>query len=185
MIDCGVPFSKMKKDLYMVDTLLLTHTHSDHINVKTLGEIKKKFPRVKIYGNWDVGYSYGDYLTKIIGTAPIELSRKRIIYPYDGEHDVPVTYFFIDYAGTKIFYATDTTIIENPYKWKFDYIFCESNYDKVKLNQMRESLPSGKYDPANASFRHLSTQRCKEFYYVNRKDNETPLIELHKSKRFY
>lgn len=185
MFDCGVPFSKMKDDLYLVDTLLLTHVHADHVKESTLKQIKKQFPRVKVYGNFDVAYTFGDYLDKIIGIAPVDIGKKRIVYPYDGDHDVPVSYFFIDYKGLKLFYATDTHTVENPYNWKFDMVFCESNYDEDKLREMRKQYTTKRYDPIYGAIRHLSTQECKRFYYVNRKDKNTPLIELHKSKRFY
>lgn len=185
MIDCGIPYRKMKEDLYGVDTLLLTHTHKDHINDKTLAAIRREFPRIKIYGNFDVAYEYGKYIDKVIANAPIELTKKRVIYPHDGVHDIPVTYFDIDLDGKKLFYATDTAEVKNHLGWKYDFIFCESNYDEVKLAQVRDNLKAYQYDPAEGSFRHLSTQRCKEFYFVNRKDKNTPLIELHKSSRFY
>lgn len=185
MIDCGVPYRRMRDELYKVDTLLITHSHKDHLNEKTLAAIKREFPRIKVFGNWDVAYMVGEYLEKIISETPIELTKNRIIYPHEGVHDIPVTYFDIAFDETKVFYATDTRQVQNHLGWKYDYIFCESNYDEVKLAQVRETLKPWQYDPADGSFRHLSTKACKEFYYVNRKDKDTPLIELHKSSRFY
>lgn len=185
MFDCGIPYKQMKDELYKVDTLLLTHTHGDHIKKKTLESIKKEFPRIKVYGNFDVAKTHGDYLDKTIGIAPLKLTKKRTVFPWEGVHDVPVTYYFLDLEGIKVLYATDTCVVENPYGWKFDYMFLESNYDETKLNEVRRNLKRGQYDPANQSFRHLSTQKCKDFWYLNRVNRESPLIELHKSSRFY
>ena len=56
MVDCGVGFTEMKEDLYKVDTLLITHAHSDHVKPTTLESIRREFPRVKVYGNADVAY---------------------------------------------------------------------------------------------------------------------------------
>lgn len=183
MIDCGIPYRRMKEDLYKVDTLLLTHSHSDHIHAATLAAIRKDFPRIKVYGNANVAYQYD--VDIVIGTAKLKLSRKRVVIPMEGLHDVPVSYFYILMDGLNIIYATDTHRVENPLDLKLDYIFLESNYDEVKLKELAKQYRRRGYDPAKSSIRHLSTQQCKEFYYVNRRDASSPLIELHQSNRFY
>lgn len=183
MIDCGIPFKKMKEDLYQVDTLLITHAHSDHIKESTYNSIRSEFPRIKIYANADVAYRYP--VDTVIGSRKFVLPKKRIIRPYEGRHDVPVTYFIITMNGLNILYATDTNRIENPEEIPIDYCFLEANYDERKLQQLRKQYKTRSYDPIDSSLRHLSVQRCKEFYYVNRRCEESELIELHKSSRFY
>lgn len=183
MIDCGIPFKKMEEDLYKVDTLLITHSHSDHIKPSTLKAIRDWFPRIKVYGNYHVAYQYK--VDKIIGTAAVELPKKRLIIPVEGLHDVPVTYFYIKIRDMNILYATDTCRISNPMEMPLDYVFLESNYDEVKLKALAKEYKHRGYDPTTSSFRHLSTQKCKEFYYVWRRNEDSPLIELHKSSRFY
>lgn len=182
MIDCGIPFKKLHDALYKVDTLLITHTHSDHINSSTYNHIRKEFPRIKTYGNSDVAYQYK--VNKIIGTRPIE-TKKAVIRPYEGVHDVPVTYFIIQFGDLNVFYATDTAEVENIDKLPLDYVFCESNYDERKLKELGKQYKRKGYDPTLSSLRHLSTQRCKEFYFVNRRSKDSKLIELHMSRRFY
>lgn len=183
MIDCGIPYKKMKEDLYKVDTLLLTHSHSDHIHATTLAAIRKDFPRIKVYGNANVAYQYD--VDIVIGTAKLKLPRKRIVIPMEGLHDVPVSYFYILMDGLNIMYATDTHRVENPLDLKLDYVFLESNYDEKKLKELSKQYRRRGYDPAKSSIRHLSTQQCKEFYFVNRRDASSKLIELHQSSRFY
>lgn len=183
MIDCGIPFKKMKEDLYKVDTLLLTHSHSDHIHPAAYNAIRRDFPRIKIYANADVAYQYD--VDIVIGTAEIKLPKHRIVIPMEGLHDVPVSYFYILMDGLNIIYATDTHRVENPRDLPIDYFFLESNYDEVKLKELSKQYKRRGYDPAKSSIRHLSTQQCKEFYFVNRRSAESPLIELHQSHRFY
>lgn len=183
MIDCGIPFKKMKEDLYKVDTLLLTHSHSDHIKPATLTAIRREFPRIKVYANAYVAYKFE--VDKVIGTSPLILSKNRKIQPMDGVHDVPVTYFYIKMGKTNILYATDTCKVENPMDIPIDYFFLESNYDERKLKELSKMYKRHGYDPATSSLRHLSTQRCKEFYFVNRRNENSSLIELHQSSRFY
>lgn len=184
MIDCGIPFGKMREELYKCNTLLLTHIHGDHIKKATLQRIRNEFPRIRIFGNANVAYHVP--VDKIIGSKPFQLKRGNVtIYPFEGKHDVPVTYFVIDFDGMKVFYATDTNEVLNPMGFKFDYIFCESNYCTKKLQEIGKQYKTKGYDPFVNALRHLSTEKCKAFYYMNRKNKEVPLLELHKSKRFY
>lgn len=183
MIDCGISFNKMKDDLYKVDTLLITHSHSDHIHPATLRSIRKEFPRIKVYGNAHVAYQY--QVDQVIGKAKLVLPKNRIIYPMEGLHDVPVTYFYILFGKTNILYATDTCKVENPRGLELDYCFLESNYDERKLKELSKEYKHRGYDPAKSSLRHLSSQKCKEFYYVYRREETSQLIELHQSSRFY
>lgn len=182
MIDCGIAYSHLREALYKTQTLLITHTHADHIKGPTYKKIRKEFPRIEVYGNSDVAYEYK--IDHIIGTKPFKV-KGALITPYEGVHDVPVTYFIIQMNDMNIFYATDTCKVENPDHLPLDWIFCESNYDERKLKELAKQYKRKGYDPAQSNLRHLSTQKCKEFYYVNRRDADSPLIELHMSKRFY
>lgn len=183
MFDCGLPYSRIKPDLYKVDTLLITHRHSDHVKESTLRRIQKEFPRIVTYGNYDVGYEFD--IDKIIGDSEFDLRRKRHIISFYGVHDVPVLGYVIQKDGLNILYMTDTEEVTAPTEIKYDYMFLESNYDEKKLREIGKQYKAGKYDPTDSVFRHLSTHQCKEFYYVNRRTPESVLVELHKSKRFY
>lgn len=184
MIDCGIPFSRMHEELYKVDTLLITHSHSDHVKESTYNRIREEFPNIKTYANYDVAYRYD--IDKVISTEPFVLKKKRIVIPFPGVHDVPVTGFVIRMKGNDILYMTDTSKVSPPEGMTFDYVFLESNYDERKLKELNKQYKRRGYDPyTNSVVRHLSTQKCKEFYYVNRKSEESKLIELHQSSRFY
>lgn len=183
MIDCGIAFKRMKEELYKCDTLLITHCHSDHVKENTLKQIRKEFPRVRIYGNWEVANHFP--VDKVIAEKPFKLKRGHTsIYPFYGKHDVAVTGFVIDFDGFLVFYATDTSEVRNPTERKLDAVFIESNYDEKKLNEIGKQYMTKGYDPFWNAKRHLSARASKEFYYTHRKDKDTPLIELHQSERF-
>ena len=182
MIDCGIPYKKMKDDLYKCDALLLTHIHTDHIKPSTLMSINADFPRIQTYGNPTTAYKF--YVNHIISSKPFTVGDMTIT-PFEGEHDVEVTYFVIQKGDLNIIYATDTNKVENLLGLKFDYLFLESNYDERKLAELSKQYTRKGYNPYDSSFRHLSTQKCKEFYYVNRRNRDSKLIELHMSNRFY
>ena len=183
MFDCGIPFKEMREDLYKVDSLFITHSHSDHVKEATLKSIRKEFPRIKVYGNANVAYQFD--VDVVVGIAKIKLTKNRIVIPFDGVHDVPVTGYIIQMKDLNILYMTDTARVEMPEDLPLDYVFLESNYDENTLVQLAKQYRTKTYNPLESSLRHLSTQKCKEFYYVHRRDRDSKLIELHMSHRFY
>lgn len=183
MIDCGVPFKKMKEELYKCDLLLITHAHSDHVKPQTLQSIREFFPRITVVANYDVAQRFA--IDKVVAQKEFTLKRKNItIVPTYGTHDVPVTMYAIDFDGIKVFYATDTNEVHNPTSWKFDYVFLEANYDPKKLQEIGSHYKAGGYDPTLSALRHLSYLDSRAFYYGNRKDKDSVYVELHQSERF-
>ena len=159
MVDCGVGFTT------------------------TLESIRREFPRVRVFGNSDVAYRYD--VDKVIGTMPFDLPKGRHIIPFDGHHDIPVTGYIIQMGGQNILYMTDSNEVNMPVDVPLDYVFLESNFDERKLAEIGKRYAKGSYDPIANAHRHLSTQKCREFYYVHRRSRDSELIELHKSSRFY
>lgn len=182
MIDCGVPFGKIKDHLYDIRYLLLTHIHSDHIKKATLDNIKKMFPVIKTIGNYEVHQKFGvDQLAN--AGFQVETFHYNFL-PFECIHDV-LTYGFIwKFEDVEIIYATDTSSMENAPQGPFDYLFIESNHDEYKLEQAGLNV-KGSYNPYLSGKRHLSTQQARAFYYTNRRDKDSEFIELHKSHRFY
>src|SRR3982751_3645608 len=54
MIDCGLPYNKIKAELYDINYLIITHIHQDHLKVNTLRKIAELFPTIQIIGNYEV-----------------------------------------------------------------------------------------------------------------------------------
>lgn len=183
MFDCGIPFSKMKEDLYLVDALMITHAHSDHVKPATLDRIRKEFPRISVFANADVAYQFD--VDQVVGTEPFRLTKNRKVIPIPGVHDVPVTGYLVTMKGINFLYMTDTSRVSLPEEIPLDYVFLESNYDERKLAEKAKQYRRRGYDPYDSVYRHLSTQKCKEFYFLHRRDNDSVLIELHQSHRFY
>lgn len=182
MIDCGVPFSKIKEELYEIKYLIITHIHSDHLNQVTLQRILKKFPRIKIIGNYEVHRAAH---TNIIANAGFDVVTDDYIFkPFECVHDVLTYGYTWEFEGSKIIYCTDTANLDAAPKDTYDYFFLESNHDEDKLEAAR-GQKKGSYDPYLSGKRHLSTQAAKAFYYMNRRSRDSELIELHKSARFY
>ena len=182
MVDCGVPISHIKDDLYKVKYLIVTHIHTDHLRAKTMIAIQKQFPRIQIIGNYEVAQSTD--VTHIANAGyPVE-TKDYTFFPFPCVHDVLVYGYTWEYKKKKIIYATDTSTLEFAPDGPYDFLFLESNHDEKKLEEIRKHINKG-YDPYESGKRHLSTQQCKAFYYMNRRSPKSELIELHKSNRFY
>lgn len=182
MVDCGVPFGKIREELYEIKYLLLTHVHSDHLNIKTIQQIAENFPRIKIIGNYEVHSAYN---CNIIANAGFDIETDHYIFtPFECVHDVVCYGYTWTFEGQEIIYATDTSTMENAPAKKYDFLFIESNHDEQKLDAVRNEN-KGSYNPYLSGKRHLSTQQAKAFYYLNRRNKDSQFIELHQSSRFY
>lgn len=183
MVDCGLPYKKIADYLYDIDYLLLTHIHSDHINSKTFNRIREEFPNITVIGNYEVAYLY-DIDIICNANVPVEIDLYKFI-PFEGEHNVLVYGYTWQRKGFEIIYATDMNNFENAPDQKYDYLFLESNHDEKKLNAVAGKTRQYGYDVFRAGKRHCSTQKCLGYYYAHRRNKNSQLIELHKSKRFY
>lgn len=183
MVDCGLAFNKIKEYLYDVKYLLITHTHADHLNRKTLSQIVTMFPRIQLIGNYEV---HQVFKMNHIANCGYDLDLGDYIFtPFIGVHDVLVYGYTWNYKGKEIIYCTDTSTMEYAPDGLYDYFFIESNHDEKKLESARNEVNKYGYDAFAGGKRHLSTQQAKAFFYMHRKNSEAEFIELHKSKRFY
>lgn len=184
MFDCGVPYSKVRKHLYEIKYLFITHRHSDHLNTNTFRAIKKEFPRIKVIANWDVAYQVP--VDNIVGDDTEIKLKDRTITSFSCPHDVVCHGFTVQTKKNTMIYATDTTTLENAPKLEYDFLFIESNHDENKIRAIQNtSRKLYGYDAWEGAMRHLSTQQSKAFYYMYRKDESSEWVELHKSERFY
>lgn len=183
MVDCGVPFKKIKEHLYDIKYLLLTHIHSDHVNPTTLKNIKKLFPRITIIGNYEVHHMFEVHK---IANGGFKLETEDYTFlPFECYHDVVCHGFTWTFEGLSIIYATDTSDMQNAPDIKYDWMFIESNHCEKKIELINEQQSDFGYNAYAGAKRHLSTQQAKTFYYTHRRSKESEFIPLHMSSRFY
>lgn len=186
MIDCGIPYKHLKDELYKCKYLFITHKHTDHLMIATYKKIRKEFPRVKVYANYDVAnhlQQKGLTVDVITGIKDFQLSPDLNIETFEVPHNVYVQGFTMKYKDINVIYVTDSAGTKTWRKGKYDYLFIESNHDDEKLSQ----ACAGRYADRTYknSKRHTSTLESKAFYFMNRKSDKSKYIELHKSNRFY
>lgn len=184
MVDCGVPFSKVKPFISDIDIVLLTHKHKDHFNLATIKAIQQQKPSVRIgccvwmdpllkgvrnIDLYDIGllYSYGQF--EII---PVKLY-----------HDVPNCGYRIFCNDTKIFHATDTAHLNGITAKDYDLYAIEHNYDDETIREKIEIIQdSGGYAYQKGAMNsHLSEQAARNFIFNNGGPNAKTL-RLHESK---
>lgn len=180
MVDIGVSFKRVKEQLYETNYLIITHIHSDHLNIPTVKKIKQFFPHIEIIGNWEVAQKIE--VNHLINAGYQVYTDDYTFNAFELSHDVLCYGYFWNMKGKSIIYATDTNNMRKAPDEKFDYIFIESNYNPNKIKMAKSTKG---YDPKLSALRHLSTFDSKEFYFTHRRNKESKWIELHKSERFY
>lgn len=184
MFDCGVAYNKIRKYLYNIKYVIITHVHCDHLNLTTLEKIRKEFPRIEFIANYDVGQR--TFIHHLVGDETILALKDRVIKSFPCIHDVPTHGFVINMRDLNIIYVTDTSNLDHAPSGKYDYLFIESNHCENKIAAIQNNAEQKYgYDAWENAMRHLSTQKSKAFYYINRKNENSKWIELHKSSRFY
>lgn len=185
MVDCGLPFKHLKEYLYDVDYLLITHTHQDHIKPSTFNAIRKQFPNITTISNYEVASKYK--IDEIVDIGFEHEIGEYTFEPFTGEHDVLVYGYVWKVGDIQIIYATDMNNFLNAPDIKYDLLFLESNHDIKKLKAAKRSNMKRKYgyDVFASGQRHCSTQKCRAFYFMRRRDKDSKLVELHQSSRFY
>ena len=88
MVDCGLAFNKIKEELYNIKYLLITHTHGDHLRLKTIAGIAKLFPKIQIIGNYEV---HDVFNCNYIANAGFSIVTDDYIFkPFECEHVFPI-----------------------------------------------------------------------------------------------
>lgn len=184
LFDVGLPYSKLKEELYLVDYILISHRHKDHFKENVLQRIKKEFPYITVAANYDVAQR-SDCVDKIFNNGfPFKLGTITF-YPFETIHDVPGSGYIFNLKDKDIVFCTDTKDYSNLPPLSFDYLFLESNYDKNVLLNISKKGRKGYFQFINSYNRHASKQHCRATYYERRKSKDSILVELHKSERFY
>lgn len=187
LVDCGVSFKALQPYLKEFKIVLLTHKHSDHLNLRTLQILQSHRPTLRIACcSWLV-----EELPNLKNIDVLEIGKmynygSLKASPVKAYHDVPNCGWRIFKDDFKIFHITDTAHLEGITARNYDLYAIEHNYCEEKVEKaIREARAEGKYCHAIGSIQtHLSIQQANEFIEANAGAN-SQVLELHKSKHFY
>lgn len=186
MVDCGVPLSLIKRFIYDIQIVLLSHEHADHININTLKSLQFERPTLRIgcgshmlhhlegFKNIDVYEAGETYDYGVFKISPIRLF-----------HDVPNFGYRIFKGDHKILHVTDTSTLEGIEAKCYDLYAIEHNYDE----EYQSYIIDKKHEENEYAYElramnsHLSEQQAKCFINENKKET-SEVIRLHESDRY-
>lgn len=188
LFDVGLPFKKIKPYLYDVQYIIITHIHSDHLNLATAKHIRLMFPDIIFIANEQVNSKFPVDVVAEAG-QPLKLGNTTLT-PFYAPHDVLVYGYTWVCDNENYIYVTDTNSLRNAPTREdnggYDYMFVEANHDKNKIQAIMNNNQKGyKYDVVAGALRHLSTQSAMAWVFMNRRNKDSKWIRLHQSSRFY
>lgn len=181
LVDFGVAYKYVKPFLNSIKYLLLTHRHTDHLNISAILRMVSEYPDIDIIGHEEtIGllsdfhldnlfvidsnewFELGDYTVASVDLIHDEKNiGYRILKPIfeDGK-------YVRDY---KIFHATDTRDLFNVEAVGYDIYFIEFNHCEEIINRnIEERHRLGKFaHGVNAREYHQSNQRAKKWLEKN------------------
>ena len=200
MVDIGVPYSVVLPYVKDISIILLTHVHSDHLNIKTLKKIQFERPSLRVgcgeflveklkengiknIDVYDIGQWYSYHTNSFISLH---------IIPVQLYHDVPNIGYRIlteDLTNkeTRIFHATDSSHLQGITAKNYDLYALECNYDEGHVWEViQEKELRGEYAHQRGAMEtHLSIQQAQSFVQNNVTENHKyEFLELHKSNEF-
>lgn len=186
LIDCGVPYSHIKPYIDKIQMVLLTHQHSDHINMSTIKQIQFNRPSIR--------FGCGVFLSEILSDVRnVDVFEAGRIYNYGLfkvspiilYHDVLNFGYRIFKDGKKVIHATDTVTLDGITAKNYDLYAIECNYDEDKVfDVIREKTARGEYAHQRGSINsHLSKQQAQAFV-LNNAGTNYEFIMLHQSSEF-
>ncbi len=195
MIDCGITLKEIEhRELLKIKTLLITHKHSDHLNIPLIKKMLKLNPTLLIITNQNTL----DHLNPKLKTSFLKIILEHgvsanlqngiAVSVYEMEHDVPCIGFHISLENAEVMYFTDTNTTKHiPSHLKFDVILGEANYDYDTAVAIAKMGTNRDVMRVNSNLdRHLSKQDLNKFAVAQLREHGTSLlIKLHKSKQFY
>ena len=191
MLDCGVSYKSIKDKLKNIKLIFISHSHSDHLNKKTINQIAYNYPTIKfLTGSKEV----------VKELSLLKINYKNIYIPNWGKifdlgifkikleylyHDVSNFGLKWEYKGKKGLYVVDTNRIDHIDAKNYDLYLIESNYKEDILQKhiddvSRETMGDLVY-LTRVPETHLSYEKANDFLINNMGEN-SQFEYLHQSE---
>lgn len=178
MIDCGVSYKRIKSILKNIRLIFVSHSHSDHLNKKTIKQIAYNFPTIKfVVGSTDLVNTLVEHSNvnkKNIYALPsnkwFDLGMLKVKLE-QLQHDVPNHLIKFQIGAKKGVYIVDTNSVKNIKAKDYDLFLIEANYKKEILEKHKQEKNDN--DEYNHLYRventHLSFEEANDFLIENMK----------------
>ncbi len=168
LLDCGVPYQKLKHIAHKIKLILLTHEHGDHLKPSTLKRLLTEYPKILV--------SCGAFLlAKLQDICPLKKVRIHPLHTlfswgntgiktqtFPLYHDVENIGYCVWVKGKSLCYATDTVSMGNNHIPNCDYYLIEGNYKEAEIREkMMEKMKNGQYIYEHRVLKtHLSQEKA-------------------------
>lgn len=181
LIDCGVPFKALRPVAGLLQLVLLTHEHGDHLKEATVHRLAHDRPALR--------WACGKWLVQRLIQAGVDArcidvldtdgpgayryqigARSYDVEPVPLVHNVPNIGFKIkDDSGFRLFYATDTGTLDGIEAKGFDLYMIECNHKAAEIEaRAAEKEAAGLYAyERRAAENHLSEEQALDWFAHN------------------
>ena len=188
LVECGLPFSKIKPHIQNIEYVLLTHIHSDHSKKSAIIKLAVEKPSVRwIVPEW---ISKELELMGVSNVYEVQMNQPLMMdgilfAPFKLYHDVDNCGWRIKINDELVFYATDTRTLSGISARGYNYYFLEANYDEEKIQEdiRKDILATGFSYKIGAMNSHLSYQESVGFFNRNAKKGSV-YIPMHQNKDY-
>lgn len=189
LIDCGLPYIRIKPYAKELKLILLSHGHQDHFKPATVAALHRERPSVR----WGCCvWMVEPLLTAGVSKRVIDVYEPGKTYSYGAFsvrperlfHNVPQCGYHIDIGGKKLFYATDTGTLEPVTAQGYDLYLIEANYSKAELEERiaeKRSAEQYAYE-LDVMHNHLSQEQAYDFLARNAGPN-SKYVFLHQHRQ--
>ena len=194
MLDCGLPYKKIKKYLKDIKLIFISHRHNDHLLPTCVKQIAYNFPTIKFVYNdedlyiFDILFNNGVDIRNMysisqnkwfdLGICKIKLEE---LY-----HDVLNSACHLEINNKRLLYVTDTSRIDHIVAKNYDYYLIEANYhSREELEQrIKESEEKGEFTHLKrVLYTHLCESDTIDWLKENMGDkSEYQFIHQHQDK---
>lgn len=188
LIDCGVPYAKVKPYVDRLALVLITHTHGDHLNPGTARRLARERPALAFGCGVDAAKVLMSVGVRNIGLmregAIGRLGPEITVTPYDVPHDVPCLAYSVEIDGESCFYATDCKDLYGISAPGHDLYMVEANYEDGEMDErISEKLDRKEYIyEVRARAQHMSKADALQWLMANAGEAEIVLLHQHGGK---
>lgn len=190
LIDCGVPYSKLKPYEKQIKIIFLTHCHQDHFNTKTILKLYKEHPLIRF------ACCFWLYLKLVeLGIPKKNIDYLETFKTYNYKkfkvkaeptnHDVDNCCYHFEIDEKTLLYATDLNNLMQIKAKNYDFYLIEGNYIEEELKQRKqEKIDNEEFVIEDRILRtHTSREECILFFEQNAKDDSIlEILHQHKDK---
>ena len=179
LLDCGIPYTKLKQYLKNIKLIFISHGHKDHLLPSTISKIAYNYPTIRfLVGSND--------LVKRLAECGVRNSKITILPEkkwFDMGavkvkleplvHDVENHCLKFEINKKKGIYIVDTSNVDNIEAKGYDLFCIENNYrEDILKKHIAECDDENKlYYLNRVPNTHLSDEQCNSFLIENMKDN--------------